>query len=432
MLSILSLPVRSELDVIAVRQRARQIATLCGFATQDQARIATTISELARNVFDSASVGEVSFSISGPGTRQTLVVVVEDRVAESMRTTGAAQPAGEERAIGIVAARRFMDACDIKARSDGTAIVLHKHLPAQAACLSRTEIDGALERLDPLPSNVALSEAHHQNRELGDALAAIQLKQAELIDLSTRLEETNRNVESLNRRLMTADRRKDEFLSMLSHELRAPLSTVSMAGTLLERGPVAPDQTLKLAGMINRQVTHMTQLVEDLIDISRISRGLVSIDRRPIDLRDVVGAAVEQTMSAALKKNHHVEVSLPESGCLISGDRTRLVQVIVNLLGNAIRYTPDYGRVLVRVAASGANVNVKVSDNGMGIPAALIPNLFDLYVQAENTSERTSGLGLGLALVKSLVELHDGSVSAESPGTGCGSTFEVTFPAYVR
>lgn len=419
------------MDVIAVRQRARQIAAVCGFANQDQARIATTISELARDAFDdAASLSEVRFSVAGAGAgaRQTLIVTV-DRRADSAGRSRADDHSGSASAMGLVAARRFMDACEIEAGRESTSIVLHKHLPAQAAQLSRGDIDSALATLEPLPVNVALSEAHHQNRELADALAAVQLKQAQLIEMATQLEETNRNVESLNQQLVSADLRKDEFLSMLSHELRAPLSTVSMAGALLERGPGEHEQTVKFAGLINRQVSHMAKLVEDLLDISRVSRGLVSIDRQPVDLREVIAASVEQTMASAMKKHHQVDVSLPDSGCIISGDRTRLIQVVGNLLSNAIRYTPDHGRVLVTATASDTSVCVKVSDNGIGIPAELMANLFDLYVQAENSSERNSGLGLGLALVKSLVELHDGTVSVESGGPGCGSTFEVNFPA---
>lgn len=435
---ILALPLNSELDVIASRLRARQVALICGFATQDQARIATAVSELARNLINNASGGQVRFSLSTADARQFLVVEVEDRrtgIAELQPVLPGTNRSITGSAIGILAARRFMDACEIDTGSAGTKIVLHKFLPSQAPYLSPAEIESAVAQLEALPSNVALSEANHQNRELTEALAALQLKQAELIDVSTQLEETNHQVEALNhllnekaKSLVSADHRKDQFLSVLSHELRGPLSAASMAAHVLEKTPGAAEQTIKLSRIINRQISHMSRLVEDLLDVSRVSRGLVSIDKSPVDLRDVITACIEQTTPGAVRKNHQVDVSLPEAACVINGDRTRLIQVVCNIMGNAIRYTPDGGNIRVTVAVVAAGYSVRVSDDGIGIPAHIMPQLFDLYVQAEHTSERVGGLGLGLALVKSLVELHAGTVTVSSQGEGCGSTFEILFP----
>jgi signal transduction histidine kinase len=435
---ILALPLNSELDVIASRLRARQVALICGFATQDQARIATAVSELARNLINNASGGQVRFALSAADARQFLVVEVEDRrtgIAELQPVLPGTHRSSTGSAIGILAARRFMDACEIDTGSEGTTIVLHKFLPSQAPYLSPADIESAVAQLEALPSNVALSEANHQNRELTEALAALQLKQAELIDVSTQLEETNHQVEALNHllnekaeTLVSADHRKDQFLSVLSHELRGPLSAASMAAHVLEKTPGATEQTIKLSRIINRQISHMSRLVEDLLDVSRVSRGLVSIDKSPVDLRDVITACIEQTMPDAVRKNHQVDVSLPEAACVINGDRTRLIQVVCNIMGNAIRYTPDGGNIRVTVAVVAAGYSVRVSDDGIGIPAHIMPKLFDLYVQAEHTSERVGGLGLGLALVKSLVELHAGTVTVSSQGEGCGSTFEILFP----
>jgi signal transduction histidine kinase len=210
--------------------------------------------------------------------------------------------------------------------------------------------------------------------------------------------------------------------------LRSPLSAVSMAAQLLQADPVAPERTLQMSQVINRQVCHMSRLVEDLLDVSRVSRGLVLIEKAPLDLCEVVKDAVEQVASYAQKKGHVIDLSLFQAAAVIHGDRTRLVQVVSNLLSNAIRYTPDGGTVAVRLEVHDASVAIKVIDNGIGLPADLMPHLFDLYVQAERSSDRKSGgLGLGLALVKSLVEAHDGIVTAESEGAGLGSTFAVRF-----
>jgi signal transduction histidine kinase len=282
-------------------------------------------------------------------------------------------------------------------------------------------------------SNVALSEAHYQNRELTDALAALQAKQHELLEVSACLERTNRQVEALNVllnekaiSLVSADRRKDEFLSILSHELRGPLSAVSMAAQLLGNTPDKSSQGAKLGQLITRQTTHMSGLVEDLLDVSRVSRGLVSINRTAVDMREVIDAAFEQHAPAIRTKGHAVKRLVLLQDCMVDGDRTRLVQIVANLLGNAIRYTPNGGWIEVRMSADEGWLLVRVSDNGIGIAPELMPHLFDLYTQAERSSDsKNSGLGLGLALVKSLVEAHGGSVTASSAGAGCGSEFEI-------
>jgi signal transduction histidine kinase len=429
---LLTVAVRSELDVIASRLRARQITGLCAFGNHEQTRIATAVSELARNAFVYASGGKVRFYIGSLGARQALVVTIDD---EGAGIPGLGRLLESGSAGGIPAARRLMDRCDIDTGSHGTHIVLAKAFPSQAPALDAGGIDLALSRLAALPSNVALSEAHQQNRELTDALAALQAKQAELIDMSACLERTNRQVEALNvllnekaSSLVSADRRKDEFLSILSHELRGPLSAVSMAAKLLETSPGHAAQGIRLGQLIARQTTHMSRMVEDLLDVSRVSRGLVSIERSEVNMCEVVDAAFEQHAPAARAKGQTLIQPQPRSrqDCTVDGDRTRLVQIVANLLGNAIRYTPDGGRIEVDMRADGGWLRLRVSDNGIGIPEALMPHLFDLYTQAERSSDsKNSGLGLGLALVKSLVEAHGGTVMASSGGAGRGSQFEV-------
>lgn len=436
MRTLLTIPVSSELDVLASRQRARQIALFCGFGNQDQTRIATAVSELARNIFNYAGKGHVRFSVSDPERHQALMIAIDDDgpgIHELARILDGSDRSTVGGAQGIRAARRFMDQCKIETSEHGTHIILSKDFPPQAPSMTFEALQRAISRLDPLPSNVALSEATHQNRELTEALATLQLRQAELLDVSRRLEETNSEVEALNRllsataeSLVSADRRKDEFLSMLSHELRGPLSAAGIAAHILETAPPVPEQTVKLSQVIGRQVLHMGRLVEDLLDVSRVSRGLVAIDKLAVDMREVIEAAIEQVTPAARAKDHRLDVSLPASACVVDGDRTRLVQVVSNILGNAIRYTPDAGAIRVVMHTQEGAVIVRVTDNGIGIDPDLMPHLFDLYVQAEQTANsRNGGLGLGLALVKSLVEIHDGTVTASSDGAGCGSCFEI-------
>lgn len=436
---MLTVAVKTELDVIASRQRARQIAGLCGLGALDQARIATVVSELARNIFNYATKGTVRFSISAAARPQALVIVVDDQgpgIGDLDLILSGRYRSTTGMGLGILAARRLMDRFEIDTKNNaGTRITLGKILPANAPRMTAATIASIVSQLDVLPNNMALSEAYQQNRELTDALGALQTRQDELLQLTARLEETNSRVEALNllldekaEALQRADRRKDEFLSILSHELRGPLSAAGMAAQLLEAGSSTPERAAQMSKVITRQVGHMSRLVEDLLDVSRVSRGLVIIDKAPVDLCQVAADAVEQVAAYAKKKGHAIEVSLPRGECIIQGDRTRLLQVVSNLLSNAIRYTPDGGEIAIVLEKQDRAACVKVIDNGIGLPAHLMPQLFDLYVQAERSSDRKGGgLGLGLALVKSLVEAHDGAVTAESAGEGHGSTFAIRF-----
>ena len=440
---ILAIAVRSELDVIASRQRARQIAEICGFVAQDQARIGTAVSELARDVFGVAAAGQVSFFLSSSGLSQALLIVIEDTGPDEVdlqQLLGGHAGHRLNNSNGMHAARRFMDRCDSDASGNSSNIILTKFLPQRDAQLTVAELTTAVAQFSSLPSNVALSEATYQNKELADALSALQEKQEELLELSRQLSDKNNEVGILNGRLkqkaeslLSADRRKDEFLSMLSHELRGPLSATRMAVDILMRPPYSAEQTERMSQLIGRQAGHMSQLVEDLLDVSRISRGLVSIEKSPIDLRDVVSAAVEQVGPALAAKRHKLTIAVSATPCTVHGDRTRMLQVVSNLLGNAVRYTLAEGAISLSLEVRGDRVALTVTDNGIGLVPESIATLFDLYVQAESSSHGPSGgLGLGLALVKSLVEIHDGAVNAHSDGLGHGSTFEVVLPLHLQ
>jgi signal transduction histidine kinase len=436
---ILTLVVGTEFDVIASRLRARQIAALCGFGNLDQARIATAISELARNIFNYASAGSVAFAVTDRMHPQQLVVTVQDSgpgIANLELILSGGYRSTTGMGLGILAARRLMEQCDIRTGPAGTSITVSKPTPAAAARLTPAVIGTFLSQLDALPNNAALSEAQQQNRELTAALSALQARQDELLIVSARLEETNQRVEALNvlldekaDALQRADRSKDEFLAILSHELRGPLSAAGIAAQLLSASSSTPARTEQMSEVITRQVSHMTRLVEDLLDVSRVSRGLVLIDKAPVNLGHVISWAVEQVTSSADKKRHALEQRLPALPVLVMGDRIRLVQVVSNLLGNAIRYTPEGGKIAVHLDERDGVATVTVTDNGIGLHADFMPRLFDLYVQAERTADRTGGgLGLGLALVKNLVEAHGGTVTAYSDGAGHGSTFSVRLP----
>jgi signal transduction histidine kinase/ActR/RegA family two-component response regulator len=235
--------------------------------------------------------------------------------------------------------------------------------------------------------------------------------------------------------LRLADRRKDEFLAMLAHELRNPLAPISAAAQLLNMGPPDSARVERTSAIIARQVAHMTGLIDDLLDVSRVTRGLVVLGRDEVDLRRVIDDAVEQVRPLIEARGHRLALQLtPESApqaapALVQGDYKRLVQVVANLLNNAAKYTPEGGRLGVWMGASPEHVLVSVTDNGIGIAADLLPTVFDLFSQAERTPDRAQGgLGLGLALVKSLVELHGGMVTVASEGRNMGTEFTVRLP----
>ena len=230
--------------------------------------------------------------------------------------------------------------------------------------------------------------------------------------------------------LRLQSRRKDEFLAMLAHELRNPLAPISTAAHMLAMGRLDAQRAQKTSEVIVRQVRHMTSLVDDLLDVSRVTRGLVALDLDTVDIPGVLASAVEQVRPLVDARGHVLTVDLPDGLPSVTGDRVRLVQIVTNLLNNSAKYTAPGGAIAVEVSAAAGKVVISVRDNGAGIAAHVLPHVFELFTQAERTPDRSQGgLGIGLALVQSLVQLHGGTVSASSAGLGQGSTFSVTLPA---
>ena len=242
----------------------------------------------------------------------------------------------------------------------------------------------------------------------------------------------NRMLDGLHRqqaRLEREHQRKDEFLAMLAHELRNPLAPISSAAQLLRVLFADVPRIRDVSGVISRQVAHMTHLVDDLLDVSRVTRGLVTINQTTVELGAVLREAAEQIKPVIDARKHSLTLEIAPEALTVCGDRTRLVQVAANLLNNAAKYTPDGGVLHVSLARRDRMAVLQVRDNGIGIGADLLPVVFDLFTQAERTPDRAQGgLGLGLALVKKLVELHGGAVEAHSAGQGQGSTFTVRLP----
>ena len=229
--------------------------------------------------------------------------------------------------------------------------------------------------------------------------------------------------------LQLADRRKDEFLAMLAHELRNPLAPIASAADMLRIAYTGEPRVKQISDIIARQVAHMRHLVNDLLDVSRVTRGLVAVAKEALDLRRVVADAAEQARPLVDARRHTLDVILGPDPVTVDGDHTRLVQVVANLLNNAAKYTPEGGHIEVALTAEFGQAHLAVRDDGSGIGPDLLPVVFDLFTQGARTLDRAQGgLGLGLALVRKLVELHGGRVDAASAGPGRGSTFTVTLP----
>jgi PAS domain S-box-containing protein len=235
--------------------------------------------------------------------------------------------------------------------------------------------------------------------------------------------------------LHEANQRKDEFLAMLAHELRNPLTPINNAAHILDSLKLEDPRLSWATGIIKRQVKHLTHLVDDLLDVSRIVRGKISLKKERLDLVEVIKAVLETEAARDFisDKQQHLDVRLPEQPVLVEGDSVRLSQVLLNLLDNASKYSLEKGRIEVNVQLLGSEVEIQVRDNGMGISPELLPTIFDLFQQGMRTLDRSQGgLGIGLTLVKQLMELHGGRVTAASPGPGLGSTFSIRLPTLVE
>jgi PAS domain S-box-containing protein len=332
------------------------------------------------------------------------------RVAQAARTVHMAMSGGDIAAALVDEVRGILDVREAEVRLD----------------------DGTGDEALP-PGVLAVPLADRNGREFGrirvwDKIEGAFTEQDEaiLVQLAS-IAATGFENARLVASLQEQDRRKDEFLAMLAHELRNPLAPISAAADLLKFGRADEARVAKASEVIGRQVRHMTSLVDDLLDVSRVTRGLIHLERTRVEVGAIVASAVEQARPLVEAREHVLAVEQQADGAVVVGDANRLVQVIVNLLNNAVKYTPRGGRIVLSVVRQEGSVRIAVRDNGIGIEAGLLPQVFDLFTQAERTPDRAQGgLGIGLALVRNIVGLHGGTVSAHSDGPGRGSVFTVS------
>ena len=282
-------------------------------------------------------------------------------------------------------------------------------------------------------ANKQLSEANvtlqaEKTRELQAVNATLQRANAELERANRSLHREVSERTRAEQALQEADRNKNEFLAMLAHELRNPLAPILNALQLLRMKPSA-SQSQWAQEVIQRQLAALTRLVDDLLDVSRITRGKITLTRQPLTVATLITRAVETVEPLITERKHQLMLRIPPEVLRVDGDPTRLTQALGNVLGNAAKYTDRGGCIDLICARKGTEVEIRVRDNGIGIPAELLPRIFDLFTQLDRRSDDSfGGLGIGLALVRRLVEMHGGSITASSNGEGAGSEFVIRLP----
>ncbi|WP_229445188.1 sensor histidine kinase [Massilia sp. Leaf139] len=430
---ILNVALEGDTDVVLVRQRARQVSKLLGFAKQDQVRIATAVSEVARAACHGGCNARAVFVLADGHARQQLEVTV---------SAGGVEAAGSEAAAivdqALVTAHRLMDGC-VRDEGAGFAVRMRKALPPQAP-VSPTLLAQIATELAATPASNSYEEMQQQNRELVETLAELRERQEDLLELTRELEDTNRGIVALYaeiedkaERLRRADEMKSRFLSNTSHELRTPLSSIrALSKLLLDRmdGELTPEQERQVY-LIERTATEMSELVNDLLDLAKIEAGRVEAQGAPVVVENLFRAL--KGMMRPLVDGERVELVFDNAvEETFESDEGMLSQILRNFISNALKFT-EQGSVRVSAERDEASDTLRfaVTDTGIGIDAEHLQLIFEEFTQVENPLQRRSkGTGLGLPLCRRLAELLGGRVDVTSR-PGVGSTFVLTLPRHL-
>jgi signal transduction histidine kinase/CheY-like chemotaxis protein len=434
------LPLAHEQDLVAVRQRGRQVAALLGFDNQDQARIATAISEIARNAIRYATDGTVEFLLEGEPESRKLTVRIADRgpgIANLHEILDGRYRSTTGMGLGIVGARRLMDDFDIQSSSAGTVVLMKKRVIARTARSGATSIEQIRAALARERHATPLQELQQQQRELLVALADARDRQEQLAELNRELEDTNRGVVALYaeldekaEHLRRADEMKSRFLSNMSHEFRTPLNSIrALAGLLLDRvdGPLSEEQQ-RQASLICKATDDLSNLVEDLLDLGRIEAGKLEIHLAPFAVDDLFSAL--RGMMRPLLAGDAVALRFEPAADVgpLYGDEAKVSQILRNFISNALKFT-ERGTVTVSARMESADtVQFCVEDSGIGIAPDDQQRIFEEFVQVRGPLQsRVKGTGLGLPLCRRLAHALGGEVRVESE-PGAGSRFFLAMP----
>ncbi len=439
-LPLLRMEIRHEHDVVLVRQRARQIAAALKFDSQDQTRIATALSEVARNAFQYAGGGSVEFQIEKPPTAALSITVSDKgRGIENLREILDGKYVSRTgMGLGMIGARRLMDVFTVESTSRGTKVVLGKNLPLRFPGLNKRSLDDLLAHIESQDPRNAYEELQQQNQELLRALDELRTRQLELAQLNRELDETNRGVVALYAELddradflQRASELKSHFLSNMSHEFRTPLNSImALSQILLDRmdGELSEEQE-KQVRFIKNSAQDLSDLVNDLLDLAKVEAGKVTMRPSRFDIKTLF-AALRGMLRPLLAQNSSVRLVFddPDEDIEIYSDEAKLSQILRNLISNALKFT-ERGEVRVVVSRDqDQTIAFEVSDTGIGIAAEDQERIFQEWTQVEGKMQKVAkGSGLGLPLSRKLAQLLGGHVSLTSE-VGVGSVFTVRIP----
>ena len=442
---IVVVDIRLEHDIVLARQRSRQIAALLDFSHQDQSRISTAVSEIARNAFNYANGGKVEFSLED-GEPQALAITVRDKgpgIADLDSILNGQYISRTGLGLGLVGAKRLMDDCDITSKpGKGTTVVLRKHLPSKSMTITGAAVAKIADELAHVAPRNLLEEVQQQNRELLRTLEELRARQADLARLNRELEDTNRGVVALYAELderadhlQRANELKTRFLSNMSHEFRTPLNAIlGLTRILLSRadGDLTPEQE-KQANYIRRSAEDLSELVNDLLDLARVEAGKIVVRPHEFDVPTLFSTLRGMLRPLLVGKSLELVFEDPDGLPVMCTDDSKIAQILRNFISNALKFTE---RGEVRVSAKLSNdrqaVVFSVADTGIGIAEADQERIFQEWTQVESPLQRKAkGTGLGLPLSRRLCELLGGTVCVQSE-VGVGSTFYASVPVVYR
>ena len=429
--------VRREADIVKVRERVRRLAREMGFDATTQIKITTAVSELTRNIYEYARSGAITLALATRGSTAAGLMLtarddgpgIDEARLRSIVRGSYRSPSGL--GVGLVGTRRLMDEFDIQSKpGEGTRVAVVKWLPPAEAAEARARMDELRDFIATDEDDSALEELARQNRDLVQVLGELEEKREQLERVNRQLAESNRELNEANAKLRELSAMKEEFLALTTHDLRSPLAVISgvinffTSGRL---GDLTPEQK-NMVSMMERNTQNLIELVNDLLDASKLESGTMRLEPAPVDLRGLVEELHEQMLPLAAEKEIALETELPAELPQLHADRAKLRRVLVNLVSNALKFTPKGGRINVGAAREGAFVRVSVADTGVGIPPEDQRDIFDKYAQARSRATRSEkGTGLGLYITRQLVELHGGKIGVKSE-VGKGSTFSFTIP----
>ena len=431
--------VRRESDIVKVRERVRRLAREMGFDSTTQIKITTAVSEVTRNIYEYAKSGAISLSLAERGESFGLQVTarddgpgIDEKALHSIMRGNYQSASGL--GVGLSGTRKLMDEFDIQTRKgEGTRVTIIKWMPRATAQNIKERAEELRAHIGDDVEDSAVEELQQQNRDFVKILGELEEKREELEKLNEQLNEANRELNEANAKLTELSEMKEEFLALTTHDLRSPLTVISGVISFFTSGrlgELSPEQK-NMVSMMERNTQNLIELVNDLLDASKLESGTIRLDVASIDLRGVLDELRETMEPLAKEKEIELVETLPPDLPPVEADRAKLRRIILNLLSNALKFTRKGGRVEVRVEQQeeSRRVRICVSDTGVGIAPEDVERLFDKYEQARSRATRgEKGTGLGLYITRQLLELHGSEIKVESE-VGRGSTFSFTLLA---